>query len=192
MTNTYPLPELDDETAEAMTRPPTPEPEPKPKPRRRLRSLFWPGFIVGFLLLSIASCGGMVLATGINRIDLTDLQGDGQVWTPPPVTATPEVTPVNAEAPIVGEAGGAFSVGQQLANITASQVNIRAAPGYLSKPSGDIIGQVPPGGMVEIIGGRSFADGLTWWFIRYTAPDGVSIDGWIAEATASGVQILGQ
>lgn len=189
MTNTYELPELEDESAEAMMRPPAPE--PKPKPRRRLRSLFWPGFVFGFLLLTIASCGGMVLATGINRIDLSDLQSDGQVWTPPQVTATPEVTPADEE-PIVGEPGGAFTVGQQLFNVTSSQVNIRAEPGYLSKPSGDIIGQVPSGGNVEVIGGRAAADGLTWWYIRYSAPDGVSIDGWMAEATASGVQILGQ
>jgi hypothetical protein len=191
MTNTYqvPPPEPEDESAEAMMRPPAPE--PKPRPRRRLRSLFWPGFIFGFLLLSVASCGGLVLATGINRIDLADLQNDGQVWTPPQVTATPVETPV-AETLLVGEAGGAFSVGQRLTNITSSQVNIRAAPGYLSKPEGDIIGQVPPGGMVEVIGGRTSSDGLTWWYIRYSAPDGASIDGWMAEATASGVQILAQ
>jgi hypothetical protein len=83
-------------------------------------------------------------------------------------------------------------MGQQVQNVTSSQVNIRAAPGYLSKPNGDVIGQVPPGGKIEIIGGHTSADGLTWWYSRYTAPDGVAIDGWIAEATASGVQILGQ
>jgi hypothetical protein len=208
MTKSYPIPEPDDESAEAMMRPPASmqaadaqdtlalEPvapklvAPKPKPRRRLRSLFWPGFLVGFLLLSIASCGGMVLATGINRLDLADLQNDGQVWTPPRVTATPVVTPA-AEAPTVGEAGGAFTVGERLSNVTSSQVNIRALPGYLSKAPGDIIGQVPPGGVIEVIGGRSVADGLTWWYIRYSTPDGTAIDGWIAEATASGVQILG-
>jgi hypothetical protein len=167
--------------------------EPTPKARRRLRNLFWPGFILGFLLLSVASCGGMALATGISRINLTTLQNTGPVWTPPPDLPTPAVTPAAAvEAPTIGEAGGAFSQGQQLTNITASQVNIRAEPGYLSKPAGDIIGQVPPGGRVEVIGGRTFADGLTWWFIRYSTPDGATIDGWIAEATASGVQILGQ
>jgi hypothetical protein len=133
----------------------------------------------------------MVLATGINRLDLTDLQNEGQVWTPPRVTATPVVTPEVVEGPVIGEAGGAFSMGQRLSNVTSSQVNIRALPGYLSKATGDIIGQVPPGGVVEVIGGRSSADGLTWWYIRYTAPDGATIDGWIAEATASGVQILG-
>ena len=107
MTNTVPIPEPDDESAEAMMRPPsslqaagaqdtlaleTVVPKPTTKPRRRLRSLFWPGFIVGFLLLSFASCGGMVLATGINRLDLADLQNDGQVWTPPRMTATPVLT----------------------------------------------------------------------------------------------------
>lgn len=198
MTNTYPTPqpEPDDEDAAAMMRPPVAESPAastsKAKPRRRLRSLFWPGFIVGFLLLSIASCGGIVLATGMNRINLTTLQNDGPAWTPPAVTATPDATPVTDEAPIVGEAGGAFVLGQRLTNITSSQVNIRAEPGYLSKPAGDIIGQVPPGGRVEVIGGRALADGLTWWYIRYPAPDGATIDGWIAEATASGVQILGQ
>ncbi len=180
----------EDPTPEAFSAPP-PVPTPAPK-RRRLRNLFWPGFVLGFLLLGIASCGGVVLATGINRIDLANLQGDSQVWTPPLVTATPVVTPASAEAPIIGESGGAFSLGQRLANVTNSQVNIRAEPGYLSKPAGDVIGQVPPDGTVEIIGGRAFADGLTWWLIRYTALDGATIDGWIAEATASGVQILGQ
>ncbi len=193
MTNTQTtyLPEPDDEDAEAMMRAPAPTPGPA-RTRRRLRSLFWPGFVVGFLLLTIASCGGMVLATGINRIDLSDLQSDGRAWTPPQVTATPVDAPVSVDAPVIGKPGGAFSLGQRLTNITNSQVNIRAVPGYLSKPTGDVIGQVPPSGVVEVIGGRSAADGLTWWFIRYTAPDGAAIDGWIAEATASGVQILGQ
>jgi hypothetical protein len=170
----------------------SPAPTPEPRRRRQLRTLFWPGFVVGFLLLTLASCGGIVLATGINRLDLTDLQNNGQAWTPPQVTATPVVTPAPAAEEIIGEPGGAFTLGQQLLNITSSVVNVRAEPGYLSKPSGDVIGQVPPGGLVEIIGGRASADGLTWWLIRYTAPDGAVIEGWMAEATASGVQILGQ
>src|SRR4051794_33174062 len=109
MTNTYsaPIYEPDDESAEAMTRPPAPPPQPKPKPRRRLRSLFWPGFALGFLLLTFASCGGVVLATGINRIDLSTLKNNERAWTPPLVTATPVETPAAAEAPVVGEAGGA-------------------------------------------------------------------------------------
>jgi hypothetical protein len=207
MTNTYPkpVPEPDDESAEAMTRPPDADPTldlpvnpgaqavPARNTRRRVRNLFWPGFVLGFILLGVASCGGIALATGLSRIGLETLQNSGPAWTPPPVTPTSVETPVaEAQAPSVGEAGGAFTQGQQLNNITASQVNIRAEPGYLSKPAGDVIGQVPPGGRVEVIGGRTLADDLTWWYVRYTTPNGTTIDGWIAEATASGVQILGQ
>ena len=105
-TNSLPAPEPDDETAEAMMRPPAPDPEiqpeMQPKPRRRLRSLFWPGFILGFLLLSVASCGGMVLATGVNRLSLADLQSGSRAWTPPQVTATPEATPPPAGQPVAG------------------------------------------------------------------------------------------
>ncbi len=168
------------------------ETTPKRSAPRRTRNLFWPGFILGFILLGVASCGGLALATGLSRINLTTLQNDGPAWTPRPITPTPVETPATAvEAPLVGESGGAFAVGTQLRNITASQVNIRAEPGYLSKPAGDIIGQVPPNGRVEIIGGHTAADGLTWWYILYRAPDGAAIEGWMAEATASGVQILG-
>lgn len=185
--------ELSYTTSESTATPPSePTPASEPRRRRQLRSLFWPGFAVGFLLLSLASCGGIVLATGINRLALADLQSNEQAWSPPPVTPTPVVTPAPVEEAIIGEPGGAFNLGDQLRNITSSQVNIRSAPGYLSKPEGDIIGQVPPGGIIEITGGRAFADGLTWWLIRYTAPDGAVISGWIAEATASGVQILGR
>jgi hypothetical protein len=171
---------------------PTPVPTPEPNRRRKLRSYFWPGFMTGFLLLSLASCGGIVLATGINRLNLSDLQNSGRAWTPPAVTATPVVAPVAVEDTLVGEPGGAFALGDRLINVTASQVNIRIEPGYLSKPADDVIGQVPPGGEVEIIGGRASADGLTWWLIRHTTSNGTMTDGWIAEATASGVQILGR
>ncbi len=170
---------------------PPPEPAPVP-PRRRLRTYFWPGFMVGFLLLSLVSCGGLALATGASRLRLSDLQAGQPAWTPPAVTATPVVTPVPAEEIPVEQSGGAFQEGELLANITNTLVNIRATPGYLGKPGGDVIGQVPPRGQVAILGGRALADGLTWWRIRYTAPDGGEIDGWIAEATASGVQILGR
>ena len=197
MTNQLPVspPAATTHTADPVTEfPPDSEPTPTPQPsrRRRLRGLFWPGFVVGFLLLTLASCGGIVLATGINRLDLADLQSNGQAWTPPPVPPTPIVTPAAEQSTMIGEAGGAYAPGDRLINITSSQVNIRAEPGYLSKPACDVIGQVPPGGAVEIAGGHTSADGLTWWFIRYTTPNGTTIDGWIAEATASGVQILGR
>lgn len=174
-------------------RPPTPDlppPAPDAPPATpRPRSWFWPGFLLAFLLLSFASCGGVALATGINTLDLRDLQVGNPAWTPPPIPPTPVMTPGPAPtAELVVD--GLYRPGDRPRNITASQVNIRAVPGYLGKPHGDVIGQVPPGGSVEILGERAQADSLTWWRIRYTTPNGVRIEGWIAEATASGVQIL--
>ncbi len=163
---------------------------PPPAPRRPA-SFYWPGFLAGFLLLSSLSCGVLFMATGATNFNLADLQANQAGWTPPPVPPTPEVV---ADAP--GSAQGqdqtddGYPPGEQLRNITSSPVNVRTAPGYLGKPDGDIVGQVPPGGVVEIVGERAVADNLVWWRIRYTAVDGSSIEGWMAEATASGVQIL--
>jgi hypothetical protein len=174
-----------------LTQQPKVVPPPPPTQRsRRLPSLFWPGFVAGFMLLSVLSCGGLAVATGLNRIDLEDIQGNGVVWTPPAVqpTATPDLSaPTPASVP-----EGAFSLGAMARNITNSRVNIRQTPGHLGKTPDDIVGQVEPGATLQIIAGPAPMDNLTWWLIRYNAPDGRSIEGWVAEATQSGVQILGQ
>jgi hypothetical protein len=83
-------------------------------------------------------------------------------------------------------------VGDSLRNVTPSRVNIRRVPGYLSKPEGDVIAQIGPDESVELLGGRAIADNLAWYYIRYRTPGGQVVDGWIADATASGVQILGR
>jgi hypothetical protein len=168
---------------------PPPSPPAAPPPRRSaLRSLFWPGFAAGFLLLSILSCSGLVLATGLNRIDLEDIQGNGVVWTPPAIV--PTNTPAVAEAPQSGE--GLFTSTESARNITNSRVNIRQTPGHLGKTAADILAQIEPGDTLEILEGPVPADNLTWWRIRYQTPDGRPIEGWVAEATQSGVQILGR
>jgi hypothetical protein len=154
-----------------------------------LRSLFWPGFIAGFVLISIASCGGMVVASGLSRIDLADIQGGSPAWTPPQVTPTPTLAPESAP-PALAE--GIYAPGDRPRNITNSRVNLRATPGYLGKPDGDVVAQVYPGETVEILGDSASTDGLAWWRVRYVGRDGAAVEGWIAEATAGGVQILGQ
>lgn len=156
------------------------------------RRLFWVGFLTSFLLLSIVSCGGLVLSTGLNRIDLASLQGGEPAWVPPVVTptATPDPAIIGAN---VGSGGvGAFAVGQQVRNITNSRVNIRQTPGHLGKSAQDIVAQMQPGDMATLIDGPTSADNLVWWLIQYTASDGRAVEGWTAEATGSGVQILGQ
>lgn len=159
-------------------------------PLRRPAAFFWPGFLAGFLLLSSLSCGALFMATGVPRFDLADLQANNVGWTPPPAPPTPDAAAV-AAVPTDQVVDG-YPRGEQLRNITSTVVNIRSTPGYLGKPDGDIVAQVPSGGVVEIVGARAAADNLVWWRIRYTAPDGAQIEGWIAEATASGVQILGR
>jgi hypothetical protein len=148
---------------------------------------------VGFLLLSMVSCGGVVMATGVSRINLAGLQNNGVAWSPPPVTATPvvqEAVEGESGGVVLEEGGGAFLPGEQVRNVTSSRVNLRAVPGYLGKPDGDVIAQVLPGEGMEILGERALMDNLTWWLVRYTPPGGGPVEGWVAEATASGVQIL--
>lgn len=169
------------------TQPSSPIP---PTPRRR-RSLFWIGFGVGFGLLALASCGGIGIALGLNELSLAELQGNGVVWTPPPYTPAP--TPAAANETIATAGGSTrFAPQQRVRNLTNSRVNVRATPGYLSKPAGDVIGVLEPGATVIVSGENQVADNLTWWYVQATLSDGRAIAGWVAEATASGVQILGE
>lgn len=168
-----------------------PQPQQPPAPRRKPRSLFWIGFVVGFGLLALASCSGVGIALGLNELSLAELQGNGVVWTPPPYTPVP--TPAPADVAIV-ETGTStrFVAQQQVRNLTNSRVNVRATPGYLSKPTGDVIGVLEPGAAIVIAGENQVADNLTWWYVQATLADGRAVVGWVAEATASGVQILGE
>lgn len=158
---------------------------------RPTRRLFWLGFVTSFLLLSVMSCGGLVLSTGLNRLDLASLQGGETGWSPPLVTPTPTLEP-NASGAAVDSGAGSLVLGGQARNITNSRVNIRRTPGHLGKSDSDILAQMQPGDTVTIIGGPTATDNLIWWQIQYTASDGRTLDGWAAEATGSGVQILGQ
>lgn len=160
--------------------------------RSSSRRLFWFGFFTSFLLLSLASCGGLVLSTGLNRFDLASLQGGETAWSPPLVTPSPTPDPAVASATTGQNSTGAFRIGQQVRNITSSRVNIRQTPGHLGKPDSDILAQVQSGDVMTMVGGPASADNLVWWLIQYTASDGRTIEGWAAEATGSGVQILGQ
>lgn len=166
--------------------PAAPPAEEKPK-----RSFFWPGFALGLLLTAAVSCGGLATAFGLNRISLAELQGSDSPWTPPEITVAPQV--VADEAPVASDSivEGSFQVGSTVRNVTNSRVNIRQTSGHLGKPNGDVIAQMQPGETVEIIGAPQETDNLIWWNIRYNAADGRTVEGWVAEATSSGVVILG-
>ena len=173
---------------------PTPQeniPRPPTAARRSRRTLFWPGFALGFALLALASCSGLAIALGLTQLSLAEIQGNGTVWTPPPYTPAPTPLPAAdvADGPAVSTR---FAPEQIVRNLTNSRVNVRATPGYLSKSDGDVIGILPPDGTAMVLGESQLADNLVWWRVRATVADGRALDGWVAEATASGVQILGQ
>ncbi len=162
--------------------------------KRRARSLFWPGFALGFLLLASLSCGVSAAALGLNRISLDDLRGGtGPSWTPQPITPTPVVAEASAqeEAGAGGSTSTRFAAGQMVRNVTSSRVNIRMSPGYLGKATSDVIGQVGPGESLQVLGDPTAADDLIWWHVQTTG-SGQPVVGWVAEQTASGVQILGE
>lgn len=176
---------------ETVAPPPAPPFDRPPRSRQRpTRRLFWVGFLTSFLLLSVASCGGLVLSTGLNRLDLANLQGGESAWSPPEVTPTATPDPAISGA-AAGAGNGLFAIGQTVRNITDSRVRIRQTPGHLGKGDSDILAQMQPGESVTIIGGPTPMDNLVWWQIQYNA-NGRAITGWTAEATGSGVQILGQ
>lgn len=169
--------------------PPDNTPAEPPAKRRGPRSLFWPGFALGFLLLSIVTCGGLGAAIGLNR-SLAAIQGAPE-WTPPPIPPTPEVAAEPEGA--IGEApgpGATFYAGQQVRNATNSRVNVRRTPGYQGKSSDDVVAQLQPNDVLEVLGESAAADNLMWWSVRFTDAAGQPQQGWVAEATASGVQIL--
>ena len=175
-----------DPTIEAPSiRPPVPSPVPEGK---RARAFFWPGFILAFLLLSLVSCGSLALGFGLTNF--STLQQNGPVWTPPAFMPTPET--VAAEANNPSAVVGIFSIGETVRNITATRVNLRRTPGHVGKAGDDILAQTVPGESVIILDGPVQQDNLLWWPVRYTARDSTTLDGWMAEATASGVQILGR
>ena len=168
--------------------PPPAAPAPKER-RKRPRSLFWPGFAGGFLLLSLLSCGGLAMTLGLTKIGLADLQSNGPVWTPVEATPTPQgaqASNANANAG-ANQNAGLFQAGDIVRNLANSRVNIRTIPGYQGKPNGDILAQLAAGDTMQITGERTVADQLVWWRINYKG-----VQGWVAEATASGVQILGK
>lgn len=162
-----------------------PPPPPAPRVRKKVQSYFWPGFVIGFALLSLAGCGGLAAALGLTDLSLAEFQGVGAAWTPPTVPTPASVDEVAAASAAEVVSDGAFQAGETVRNVTATRVNVRMTPGHLGKPVGDIITQIEPGATLEILGERTSQDNLYWWRVQVNG-----LEGWVAEATASGVQIL--
>lgn len=163
-----------------------------PAPSRRVRTKrrgFWLGFVLSFALLSLATCGSMAVALGLDELRISDFAGGDAVWTPPTLMPTPDAVPEVAADAGAGEAvaAGRFAPGQAVRNVTNSRVNVRRTPGHLGKAGDDVIVQIPAGDSIVILGETAGADNLTWWRVSFQG-----VEGWVAESTASGVQILGE
>lgn len=155
-------------------------------------SRFWPGFALGFFVLAFLSCGGLFMLTGLNRLTLAEFQPGEAAWTPPPVTATtPPDEITGAAAPETAGAAGELRPEMRRRNATNSRVNVRRSPGYLSKPGDDVLFQLQPGDEMVLLEGPVPADNLRWWRVGVETGAGPR-EGWVAEATASGVIILGE
>jgi len=125
----------------------------------------------------------------INPIQIAQIRGSQESWYPP--EPTPELQPEDDRQSEEVPGVALFGIGQQVQNLTNSRVNVRRSPGYLGKTDDDILYQVMPSAEMDILDEPAEADGLTWWHIRYAVDQNDVIEGWVAEATASGVQILG-
>ncbi len=154
--------------------------------------MFWPAFVVSFMLLAFASCGSAAALIGFDDLSFADFQSTGPVWTPPaaPTAVVGVAAGGEADNNPTPTPSSRFQPGGRAENATSSRVNIRRAPGYLNKPDGDVLAQIQPGETVEILGWSVSVDNLIWWPIRYQSANGTAVEGWIAESTESGVQIL--
>ncbi|MBX3053755.1 MAG: hypothetical protein KF753_19910 [Caldilineaceae bacterium] len=161
---------------------------PEPKTRR---SYFWLAFALSFVLTAAVSCSGAAMLLGLGDISLADLQSSGPQWTPPPgPTGSGDLTVLPgqsaADTPLQP---GRLQPGISARNVAAGRVNIRRTPGYLGKSDDDIVAQMEQNTIVVILDPPQVADQLIWWRIRFDSPSG-PVEGWVAESTASGVQIL--
>ena len=105
-------------------------------------------------------------------------------WSPITPTPTRPPTPTVAPQTPTPPPEGIY-VGGQAQVVSAVGVRLRASPGYRNKPPEDIITVVPPQSIVTVIGGPEEVDGLRWWQVQWQERQ-----GWMAERTANGVQLL--
>jgi len=101
--------------------------------------------------------------------------------TPTPTPAAQATSPLMTPTPATSviQPGGKAKV------VSKVGVRMRKTPAYKNKPARDVIMVVPPQAVVEVLDGPQMSDGLRWWRVRYRERV-----GWMAEATAGGIQLL--
>lgn len=96
--------------------------------------------------------------------------------------------PAPPQPPVTPPPSGKFQPGQRV--YAASALNLRRTPGYANKPAEDVLVEAPQGAALSILAGPQKADDLAWWQVRYTDGGGRNLDGWAAETSAKGVDLL--
>ena len=103
-----------------------------------------------------------------------------------PITPTPTLPPTPTVAPMTPTPPpDGIYVGGQAQVVSAVGVRLRKTPGYRNKGTEDILTVVPPRSIVNVIGGPEEVDDLQWWQVQWQG-----FQGWMAEATPNGVQLL--
>jgi len=106
----------------------------------------------------------------------------------PLLTAGPAPTPNEPTTPpVTPPASGKFRPGQRV--YAAAPTNLRRTPGYTGKPANDVLTEAPLGAALTILAGPQSANDLQWWQVRTTS-GGNTVDGWAAESSAGGAELL--
>ena len=74
--------------------------------------------------------------------------------------------------------------------VVASNVRVRQSPGFVGKPTVDVLGDFAPKTTLNLLEGPRSADGLTWWRVGGIMSAGREITGWVAQALGDGTQLL--
>jgi len=158
-------------------------------PEEPRTSSFWRKLL--FVILGAILFGGLALAAFLLAGPrLNDIAGrGGPEWTPPAysaITLTPRPSggeaPTAAPQPTAGPASPAGLRQGQKAVVLAGAVNLRVAAGL----NAGIIIAIPNGQTVDLIEGPHSADNVVWWKVKAGEQE-----GWMAERSASGQNLLG-
>ncbi|RME56080.1 MAG: M23 family metallopeptidase, partial [Caldilineae bacterium] len=117
------------------------------------------------------SFSGWVAEAGVDGTDFFRTE-------PPPPPQRPEtVTPIQT-----------YTIGMSVCNLSPYEVNVRRTPGFVNKPSDDVVASVPSQALLRLVDGPRQADGLFWWQVQWVENPGVQ--GWMAEVSPGGVRLL--
>lgn len=143
------------------------------------RGRFWLGLGAGLFLVGFVLCGVAYLVT---RPDVSFVTGPS--WTPPvrPQSAT---VPAALETRVTPGSAGLQVGGRAIISPDVNRANLRRSAGYLNKPGNDVLGTLPGGAVLDVLGGPEAADNLQWWQVRHR--DQV---GWMAQTRATGEPLL--